>query len=97
MSDFQTAICWARGQIQSSNIQTVLFVFTVTAVRREAQVGWCRQMFCAAVNLKNQTAVKSGLGTDGWQPYRQSSRHFYLCSCTKASPQTSWFYVKLKR
>lgn len=52
MSAVHAALCWARGGTESSHVPAVLFVLTVAAVRGETQVGWCRQMFCAAVNLK---------------------------------------------
>lgn len=49
---FNAAICWGWGVTVSSHVPTVLFVLTVAAVRREAQVGWRCQIFCAAVNLR---------------------------------------------
>lgn len=59
----QTAVCWAQGQTQPFNIPSVLLLFAVAAVRREAQVGWSCQMLSAAVNLHREITekgVKSG-------------------------------------
>lgn len=52
MPALHAALCWARGRAGTTHIHTVVLVFTVAAVGGEAQVGRCRQMFCAAVNLR---------------------------------------------
>ena len=59
MSALGAALCWARGQTPSSHVRAVLLVLAVAAVGGEAQVGRRGQMFCAAVDLKQERGCET--------------------------------------